>query len=73
MDKGRFRSTTPTAIGTVLASASEAKSLMPPSITGVRATRAAASPVPVSSYFGVIPRMNGTIIAETTKHTAMTR
>jgi len=27
----------------------------------------------ISSYFDVTPRMNGTIIADVTKHTAMTR
>jgi hypothetical protein len=35
--------------------------------------RAAASPATISSYFGLTPRMSGTIIADMAKQTAITR
>ena len=43
------------------------------SVSAIAASRATASPATISSYFGVTPRMNGTIIADTTRHAAMTR
>jgi hypothetical protein len=65
----------PTAIGTVLASATGAEGHAAPSSQreGNRSEQATASPATISSYFGVTPRMSGTIIADTAKQTAITR
>jgi hypothetical protein len=65
-----------TAIGAVLMAAAGAKSIMPPphhSMKAIAASRLTAGPATTSSYFRVTPRMNGTIIADTTRQTAITR
>jgi hypothetical protein len=43
------------------------------SVRAIAASRATASPATISSYFGVTPRMSGTIIADMAKQTAITR
>ncbi len=42
-------------------------------MTGQSSTKRVPTDEVSSSYFDVTPRMNGTIIADTTKHTAMRR
>jgi hypothetical protein len=43
------------------------------SVSAIAASGATASPATISSYFGVTPRMSGTIIADMAKQTAITR
>jgi hypothetical protein len=43
------------------------------SVSTIAASRATASPVTISSYFAVTPRMSGTIIADMAKQTAIMR
>jgi Transposase IS66 family len=64
----------PTAIGTVLASARGAERVMPRlhhSVRAIAASTATASPATISRYFGVTPRMSGTIIADMVKQTCL--
>jgi hypothetical protein len=66
----------PAAIGMVLASASGAEWIhaAPPSQReGDRSEQGHGIAGTISSYFGVTPRMSGTIIADMAKQTAITR
>jgi hypothetical protein len=66
----------PTAIGTVLTSATGAEWVhaAPPSQReGDRSEQGHRIAGTMSSYFGVTPRISGTIIADMAKQTAITR